>query len=128
MGIIKKMIQEQTLIKVFDNSGAKNAKCIKVLNKKSKAEIGDLIIVTITQINKNYNFRISKIKKGSIFLAIVVGLKKIRDTKKSTLLLTNENSVCLLNKQKKLLASRINKLISKDLKKKKLLKLGSLSI
>lgn len=122
------MIQEQTLIKVFDNSGAKNAKCIKVLNKKSKAEIGDLIIVTITQINKNYNFRISKIKKGSIFLAIVVGLKKIRNTKKSTLLLTNENSVCLLNKQKKLLASRINKSISKDLKKKKLLKLGSLSI
>lgn len=123
------MIQEQTTIKITDNSGAKMAKCIKVLNKKSKAFIGDLIIVSIIQLNKNIqNIQASKMKKGSIFLAIVVGLKKIRNKQKSNLLLTHENSICLLNKQKKLLASRISMPISKEVKKKKLFKVGSLSV
>jgi len=123
------MIQEQTTIRIIDNSGAKIAKCIKVLNKKSKAIIGDLIIVSIIQINKNTkNIQASKVKKGSIFLAIVVGSKKIRNKKKSTLISTYENSICLLNNQKKLLASRISMPISNEVKKKKLFKVGSLSL
>jgi len=121
------MIQQQSIIRIVDNSGAKTAKCIKVLKKKTTAGIGDLIIVSITKV-KTYTQKISKIKKGSVYLAIVVGLKRVRQKKKGILLLVNENSVCLLNKQKKLIATRINKAISKEVKKKKLFKLASLSL
>jgi large subunit ribosomal protein L14 len=123
------MIQQQTTLNIIDNSGAKSAKCIKVLKKKNQAKIGDLIIVSITKIKSYSNSsKISKIKKGSIFIAIVVGLKKTYQKKKGVLLLINHNSICLLNNQKKLIATRLNKAINKELKKKKLFKLASLSL
>ena len=112
------MIQQQSICQIIDNSGAKTAKCIKVLNKKSIARVGDLIIVSITKVKNNLN-KISKIKKGSVFFALIVGLKTTYQKKKGILFLTNHNIVCLLNKQKKLLATRLNKPISKELKKKK---------
>ena len=121
------MIQQQSIIRIIDNSGAKAAKCIKILKKKPKATIGDLIVVSITKV-KNYPNKVSKLKKGSVFFAIIVGLKKIYQKKKNILFLTDYNSICLLNKQKKLIATRLNKSIFKGLKKKKVFKLASLSL
>jgi len=121
------MIQQQSIIRIIDNSGAKAAKCIKVLKKKPYASIGDFIIVSITKV-KNYPNKVSKIKKGAVFLAIVVGLKRIYQKKKNFLFLTHYNSVCLLNKQSKLIGTRLNKSIFKELKKKKVFKLASLSL
>jgi len=122
------MIQQQSILRIVDNSGAKTAKCIKVLKKKTEAKIGDLIIVSITKVIKNYTNKTLKIKKGSVFLAIVVGLKKSYQKRKNFLFLINHNSICLVNKQKKLIATRLNKPIFKDLKKKKIFKLASLSL
>ena len=115
------MIQQQSILNIIDNSGAKAGKCIKVLNKKPYATIGDYILISITKV-KNYSNsnKISKIKKGSIFLAIVVGLKKIYKKKKGVSYFINYNYVCLLNNQKKLIATRLNKAIFKELKKKKI--------
>ena len=91
------MIQQQSTLKIIDNSGAKNAKCIKVLKKKSIAKVGDLIVVSITKV-KNFPNKISKIKKGSIFLAVVVGLKTTYHKNKGITIITNSNLICLLNK------------------------------
>lgn len=121
------MIQQQSTLKIIDNSGAKNAKCIKILKKKKVAKIGDFIVVSITKVKNNPN-KLSKIKKGSVFLAVVVGLKTTYQKNQGTLFKINYNLICLLNKQKKLIATRINKPISKKLKKKKMFKLASLTL
>ena len=46
------MIQQQTILKVADNSGAKTVQCIKILreNKKRYARLGDIIVVSIKQL------------------------------------------------------------------------------
>ena len=58
------MIQQQTILKVSDNSGAKTVKCIKVLGgfKKKYAKLGDIIIVAIQQL-RNKSKKTSKVKK-----------------------------------------------------------------
>ena len=58
------MIQQQTILKVLDNSGAKTVKCIKVLGgfKKRYAKLGDIIVVSIQEL-KNKAKSISKVKK-----------------------------------------------------------------
>ena len=71
------MIQQQTILRVSDNSGAKTAKCIKVLggSKKKIGHVGDTIIVSIQQL-RNKSKRTSKVKKGEIYKALIIRTKK----------------------------------------------------
>ena len=61
------MIQQQTVLKVSDNSGAKLARCIKVLGgfKKKFAYLGDIIVVSILSL-RNKSKITSKVKKEVI--------------------------------------------------------------
>ena len=70
------MIQQQTILKVADNSGAKNLKCIKVLGgyKKKIARAGDLIVVSIKEL-RNKSKKLSKVKKGEVYKALVLKTK-----------------------------------------------------
>ena len=58
------MIQQQTILKVTDNSGAKTVKCIKVPGgfKKKIAKLGDIIVVSVQKL-RNKSKRTSKVKK-----------------------------------------------------------------
>lgn len=58
------MIQQQTILKVSDNSGAKTVKCIKVLGgfKRKYAKLGDIIIVSVQKL-RNKLKKNSKVKK-----------------------------------------------------------------
>jgi len=71
------MIQQQTILKVADNSGAKTVKCIKVLGgfKRKVAFLGDLIIVSIQHL-RNKSRNMSKVTKGEVYKAIIVQKKK----------------------------------------------------
>ncbi len=68
------MIQQETILKVADNSGAKLLKCIKVLNhsKIRYAYVGDIIVCSVFEAIPNSN-----IKKGQIVKAVIV--RKLRD-------------------------------------------------
>ncbi|AGS06663.1 50S ribosomal protein L14 [Candidatus Carsonella ruddii] len=118
------MIREQTLVKVIDNSGAKIAKCVKILNgsKKKTAKIGDFIKVVIKNSNVN-----SKIKKGQIMNAILVRSKYPFRRKDGTLLSFNDNAVILLNNSKKLIGTRVFGVLAKEIKLNHFNKLFSLS-
>ena len=61
------MIQQQTILKVADNSGAKTVKCIKVLGgfKKKYAKLGSIIVVAIQNLRKKSK-KTSKVKKGGV--------------------------------------------------------------
>ena len=71
------MIQQQTILKVIDNSGAKTVKCIKVLGgyKKKYAFLGEVIIVSVKNL-RNKSKITSKVKKGEVCRALIVRTKK----------------------------------------------------
>ena len=121
------MIQQQTILKVSDNSGAKLVRCIKVVGgfRRKVASIGDIIIVSIIQL-RNKSKLTSKVKKGEVYKALVIRTK-FSIKKKSFSLLFNNNSVCLINKQGKPISTRIFGPLPKELKKNKWIKLVSLS-
>lgn len=123
------MIQQQTILKVADNSGAKTVKCIKVLGgfKKRYANLGDIIVVSVQQL-RNKSKKTSKVLKGGVFRALVVRTKTQYKKKDGSSFALNENSVTLINKQGNPIGTRILGPIPKTLKKKKFMKFVSLSI
>lgn len=113
------MIQQQTILKISDNSGGKIAKCVKVLGgfKKKIAGIGDIIVVVISNL-RNKSKKTSKVKKGGIYKALIIRTKKFLKNKEQTFISFNDNAVSLLNKQNNPIATRIIGPVSKKLKKK----------
>lgn len=123
------MIQQQTILKVADNSGAKSVKCIKVLGgfKKRVAKLGSIVIVSIKSL-RNKSKKTSKVRKGEIYRALVVKTKTKKINKDGTTLFFNNNSVSLVNKQDKPLASRIMGPVPKELKKGKYSKFANIAL
>lgn len=121
------MIQQQTKLKVTDNSGAKLVKCIKVLGglKKKKAHTGDIIVVSVLKL-RNKSKLLSKVKKGEVYKALIIRTKNYLN-KKSYQLCFNRNCVCLINIQGKPISTRIVGPLPRVLKKNKYIKLFSLS-
>ena len=123
------MIQTKTILKVFDNSGAKTVRCIKILGglKKKYAVLGDFIVISIQQL-RNKSKKTSKVKKKEIYKALIVKTKtKIRQNTGYEKVFS-DNAVVLLNKQEKPVATRILISIPYLLKKKKLQKITNISL
>ncbi|MGK2916121.1 MAG: 50S ribosomal protein L14 [Candidatus Carsonella ruddii] len=108
------MIQEQTKLKVIDNSGGKMVKCIKVLKGTNKkiAKLGELIKVVVKDCLYN-----SKIKKGQVLNAIISRTKSFSKRNDGTYLSFNENSVILLNNNFQIIGTRVIGIVSKEIKK-----------
>lgn len=122
------MIQQQTILKVADNSGAKTVKCIKVLGgfKRKYAYVGDIVVVSIQKL-KNKAKTTSKVKKGEVYRALVVRTKNAVKRKDGSYINFNGNSVSLLTKQQTPVGTRIIGPVSKKLKNKKYAKFASIS-
>jgi large subunit ribosomal protein L14 len=123
------MIQQESILKVADNSGAKTVKCIKVLGgfKKRYANLGDIIVVSVQQL-RNKSKKTSKVLKGGVFRALVLRTKNQYKKKDGLCYLLQENSVALINKQGNPIGTRILGPVPKLLKKKKFLKFVSISV
>jgi large subunit ribosomal protein L14 len=123
------MIQPQTLLKIADNSGGKIARCLKILKKGVRpryGKIGDIIVVSIQRLRKR-NRITSKVKKGDVLRGIIVKTRVCFNRKQGFFFSYNQNSVVLLDKQFKPLATRVLGLIPKELKTSKSSKILSLS-
>ena len=75
------MIQKQSKLKIIDNTVGKIGRCIHVYGKKKGiGNIGDIILVSVIEIDKDKNQKspqaMLKIKKGDIFKAVIVRTKK----------------------------------------------------
>jgi large subunit ribosomal protein L14 len=123
------MIQQQTKLKVADNSGAKTVKCIKILGgfKKRFATINNIIVVSVKEL-RNKSKKTSKVKKGDVFRALIIKTKAKQFNKDGSLVFFNTNAVGLINAQGKPLGSRILGPVSKKLKKGKYSKFASISL
>jgi large subunit ribosomal protein L14 len=122
------MIQQKTILKVFDNSGAKTVRCIKVLGglKKKYASLGDTIVVSVQKL-RNKSKKTSKVKKKEVYRALIIRTKAIYKKKDGSCIIFNENSVALMNKQGNPIGTRIIGPLPKLLKKRKIQKFLSIS-
>lgn len=118
------MIQQQTILQVADNSGAKTVKCIKILGgyKKKYAKLGDIIVVSVQEL-RNKSRLTSKVKKGEIYKALILRTKKKIRKKDGSVLFCNKktrntNAVTLINKKGNPIATRITEPTPSLLKKK----------
>ena len=122
------MIQNGSFLNVIDNSGAKVIYCIKVVSgyKRRYASIGDLIVVSVKSLRSKRRAA-SKTKKGEVYKAVVVRIKKKFFSFNGDSLNFLENSVVLLNKQNKFIGTRIFGSVPLSLRYTKFLKIASLS-
>ena len=122
------MIQDKTLLNVIDNTGAQTVCCIKVMKgyRRLYAYIGDIITVSVKSLRKKKTLT-AKVKKGDVIKALIVRTKITKTLPFHEQLQFNENSVVLINKQNKLLGTRIFGAVPKSFKYTKFLRITSLS-
>jgi len=122
------MIQTQSILTIVDNSGAKTAKCIKVLGgfQRRYAYIGNTIVVAVQKI-RSKNKSKSKVKKGEVIRAIIIRTKFKKNKKDGSSFMFALNAGVLINKQNKPIATRILGPVTKELKTNKFMKVASLS-
>ena len=122
------MIQQETILRVADNSGAKTVKCIKVLGgyKKKIAKLGSLIVTSVQEL-RNKSKTTAKVKKGEVYKALIIRTKKEIKKKDGSILYFNKkakhtNTVILINKKGNLIASRITEPMPHLIRKKQFVK------
>jgi len=123
------MIKIGTYLNVCDNSGAKKVYCIKLLSssKKLYSYVGDLILVAIKKLRKKRK-NSSKVQKGDICKALIVRTKTNVNTQSGNSHFYFDNSVVLLNKQNKLIGTRILSPLASKFRYTRFFKLISLSL
>jgi large subunit ribosomal protein L14 len=122
------MIQNQSILIIADNSGAKTAKCIKVLGgfQRRYAYTGDTVVVAVQKIKSKNKYR-AKVKKGDVLRAVIIGTRFKEKRKDGLMFKFSFNSGVLVNKQNKPLSTRVTGPVTKEMKINKLMKLASLS-
>ena len=118
------MIQKESRMKVCDNSGAKEALCIRVLGgtKRRYASIGDKIVVTVKSATPNGN-----VKKGTVSKAVVVRTRKEVRRPDGSYIRFDDNACVLLNEAGELKGTRIFGPVARELRDKSFMKIVSLA-
>jgi large subunit ribosomal protein L14 len=118
------MIQQETRLKVADNSGAKEALCIRVLGSSARkyASVGDLIVVTVKSAISTSN-----IKKGTVSKAVVVRTKKEVRRRDGSYIRFDDNAVVLLQNNDELRGTRIFGPVARELREREFMKIVSLA-
>lgn len=107
------MIQAETRLIVADNSGAREAKCIRVLGgtKRRYASVGDVIIVAVQNVIPS-----SDIKKGAVSKALIVRTKKEIRRPDGSYIRFDDNACVLLTNVGELRGSRIFGPVARELR------------
>ncbi len=118
------MIQQESRLKVADNSGAKEVLCIRVLGgtRKRYASIGDKIIVTVKDAMPNGN-----VKKGQVTKGVIVRTKKEVNRPDGSYIRFDDNAVVLLTENGEMRGTRIFGPVGRELRDKQYMKIVSLA-
>jgi large subunit ribosomal protein L14 len=117
------MIQQESRLKVADNSGAKEVLCIRVLggSKRRYASIGDQIVVTVKDANPG------GIKKGTVSRAVIVRTRKEIRRKDGSYIRFDDNAVVLLSASEEPRGTRIFGPVARELRDRDYMKIVSLA-
>ena len=118
------MIQQESRLKVADNTGAKEILCIRVLGGSSRryAGIGDIIVATVKDALPG-----APVKKGEVVKAVVVRTAKERRRPDGSYIRFDENAAVLINEQQNPRGTRIFGPVARELREKKFMKIISLA-
>lgn len=118
------MIQMQTNLVVTDNSGAKTARCIKVLGGSHRmiTGIGDVIVVSITAVIPG-----SKVKKGQVAKGVIVRTKSKIVRQDGSFIKFDDNALVLVDKDDEPIATRVFGPVAREVRQKNFLKISSLA-
>ena len=118
------MIQQETRLRVADNSGAKEVLCIKVLggSKRRYASIGDLIKVSVKEAAPR-----GRVKKGEIYDAVVVRTAKGVRRSDGSLIRFDRNAAVLLTPKMEPIGTRIFGPVTRELRTERFMKIVSLA-
>ena len=118
------MIQQQTVLDVADNSGAKKVMCIKVLGgtRKRYATLGDVIVVAIKMAIPE-----GQVKKGTVAKAVVVRTRKEHRRRDGTYIRFDQNAAVLINEVGEPVGTRVFGPVARELRERKFLKIVSLA-
>jgi len=118
------MIQQESVVKVADNSGAKKALVIRVLGgtRRRYAGLGDKVVVAVKDALPN-----GTVKKSDVAKAVVVRTVKETRRKDGSYIRFDENAVVLINDQGEPRATRIFGPVARELREKRYMKIVSLA-
>lgn len=118
------MIQQETRLKVADNTGAKEVLCIRVLggSRRRYASVGDVIVVTIKSAIPG-----GMVKKGETSRAVVVRTRKEVRRTDGSYIRFDDNAAVLLDPQSEPLGTRVFGPVARELRDKQYMKIISLA-
>ena len=123
------MVQQETRLKVADNTGAKELLCIRVMggstmggSTRRYANIGDIIVATVKDATPG-----GVVKKGDVVKAVVVRSKKGARRKDGSYIKFDENAAVIIKEDKTPTGTRIFGPVARELREKKFMKIVSLA-
>jgi large subunit ribosomal protein L14 len=118
------MIQQETRLKVADNSGARQVACIKVLggSRRRYAYVGDTIVCAVKEATPN-----GAVKKGDVVRAVVVRTKKEVRRPDGSYIRFDENAAVIIDAQGNPRGTRIFGPVARELRDRNFMKIVSLA-
>jgi large subunit ribosomal protein L14 len=118
------MIQQESMVRIADNSGAKQAKCIRVLggSRRRYARVGDIIVVAVKDALPD-----GTVKKGEVAKAVVVRTAKEVRRKDGSYIRFDDNAAVIINDAGEPRATRIFGPVGRELREKRFMKIASLA-
>ena len=119
-----KMIQQESRLKVADNTGARELLCIRVVGGSHRryARVGDIIVATVKAATPQ-----GSVKKGEVVKAVVVRTKKPFGRDDGTLIGFDENAAVIIDNQMNPRGTRIFGPVARELREKNFMKIVSLA-
>lgn len=118
------MLQQETQLKVADNTGAKKVKCFKILGgtRRRYARVGDIIICSVREVEPD-----STLKKGEVVRAVVVRTKRYLKRQDGSWLRFDTNSCVLIDDKGNPRGTRIFGPVAREVREKGFVKISSLA-
>jgi large subunit ribosomal protein L14 len=118
------VIQQETRVRVADNTGAREVLCIRVLggSKRRYASVGDIIVGTVKDALPG-----AAVKKGDVIKAVVVRTAKERRRIDGSYIKFDDNAVVLINEQQQPRGTRIFGPVARELREKRFMRIISLA-
>ena len=118
------MIQQETRVRVADNTGARTLLCIRVMGGSHRryARVGDIIVGTVKSATLQ-----GAVKKGEVVSAVVVRTKKPQGRDDGTSIAFDENAAVIIDNQRNPRGTRIFGPVARELREKNFMKIVSLA-
>ena len=118
------MVQQESYLRVADNTGAKELKCIRVLGGSTRryGNIGDVIVASVRKAAPG-----GMVKKGDVVRAVIVRTKKGLRRQDGSYIRFDENAAVIIKEDKNPRGTRIFGPVARELREKKFMRILSLA-